>query len=139
MYGDPPSCGNPLCPRSGHTTTPDESSAGQSEGYNSGSPSSGNSVGSGETSSLAVASLVTGILGVTCNALVIPFIAIVCGHLAKKRIRASEGRLSGGVFASWGLALGYIGIVISLATVFALCYTIWFQNTLEEAIKNAPL
>ena len=99
---------------------------------------------SSETSGLAVASLVTGILGVTCNAFVLPFIAIVCGHLAKKRIRAADGRLSGDAFALWGLVLGYIGAVISLIMVFALflqirLFKMYEEAILQEVIKDAPL
>ena len=92
--------------------------------------------GAREPSGLAVASLVTGILGVTCNSLVLPFIAVACGHLAKKRIRASQGELSGDVFATWGLVLGYIGCIISVIAVFVFCLHIWWVDRLLEAINK---
>lgn len=61
-------------------------------------------------SSLAIASLVTGILGWTLIPLLGSIAAIITGHLAKKEIRESHGTLNGNSMATAGLILGYIQI-----------------------------
>lgn len=62
--------------------------------------------------SLATASLVLGILTwVSC----VPFLAlpaIICGHLARGRIRAARGALTGDGAALAGLVLGYVNVVL---------------------------
>jgi hypothetical protein len=74
-------------------------------------------------SSLAVASLVTGMLGWTLVPLLGSIVAIITGHLAKKEIDESNGLLSGKSMASAGLIMGYIqlGFVVLIAiTVITL-------------------
>ncbi len=60
-----------------------------------------------ETSGMAVASLVCGILFLFLPAAIA---AIVLGHLAQSDIKKSRGRKSGGGMALTGLVLGYIGV-----------------------------
>jgi hypothetical protein len=70
-----------------------------------------------ETSLLAIVSLVAGILGVIGSffaPLLASIVAIVCGHLARGRIRREPARLTGDGIALVGLILGYIGIAISI-------------------------
>ncbi|MDA8968573.1 GYF domain-containing protein [Akkermansiaceae bacterium] len=71
------------------------------------------------TSGLAIASMVCGILSIIfcyVNALVgIP--AVICGHMAMKRIKASQGQIAGQGMALAGLICGYIGIVLQLITI----------------------
>ncbi|HET6553412.1 MAG TPA: DUF4190 domain-containing protein [Dyella sp.] len=67
------------------------------------------------TSSLAVVSL---IFGIVCW-LVLPFIgaivAIVCGHLARGEIRRAEpGTMEGDGLAVTGLVLGYVHLALAL-------------------------
>lgn len=67
------------------------------------------------TNSLAVVSL---IFGIVCW-LVLPFIgaivAIVCGHLARGEIRRAEpGTMEGDGLAVTGLVLGYVHLAIAL-------------------------
>ena len=70
-------------------------------------------------SSLAVASLVTGILGWTIVPLLGSIAAIITGHLAKKEINESQGTLSGDSMATAGLIMGYVqlGFVVIAAIV----------------------
>ena len=62
-------------------------------------------------SGLAIASMILGISGfVTCGLTSIP--AVVCGHLALGKIKRSQGRETGGGFATAGLITGYLGFVV---------------------------
>jgi hypothetical protein len=76
-------------------------------------------------SSLAVASLVCGLLGWTFVPFFGALAAVITGHLAKKEIRESQGQLSGDGMALAGLILGYtqLGLVL-LAIVCALAFAI---------------
>ncbi|MDB0068046.1 DUF4190 domain-containing protein [Akkermansiaceae bacterium] len=59
------------------------------------------------TSGLAIASLILGLLGfVFCFITGIP--AIITGHMARSRVKASGGTLGGGGIALAGIMLGYI-------------------------------
>ena len=73
-----------------------------------------------QTSTLAIISLVAGILGWT----VVPFFgsiaAVVCGHMARKEIRLAPDRLEGDGLAITGLVLGYANIAIAILTVIAI-------------------
>ncbi|GGE39658.1 hypothetical protein GCM10007421_12010 [Halopseudomonas oceani] len=63
------------------------------------------------TSSLAIISLVSGIVGLFIFG---SLIAIVCGHIARSQIKNSGGTQSGDGMALTGLILGYIGIALWL-------------------------
>lgn len=67
-------------------------------------------------SRLAIWSLVAGIAGVVCPVVgAVP--AIVCGHIARSKIKSSAGSLSGKGLALAGLILGYLGIVIAATSL----------------------
>ena len=72
------------------------------------------------TSSLAVVSLVCGILGWT----VVPWLgsiaAIVCGHMARSEIRRDPEGVEGDGLAIAGLVMGYAMIVLSLLAILAI-------------------
>ena len=72
------------------------------------------------TSTLAVISLVAGIV----SWLLLPFVAglaaITCGHMARSEIRRSNGALDGDGLAIAGLALGWINVVLCVLTVVAV-------------------
>ena len=61
-----------------------------------------------KTSGLAIASLVTSLLG-------LGLVGIVCGHIALSKIKRSAGVLTGGGMAVAGLVLGYVQIVLVVA------------------------
>ncbi len=85
-----------------------------------------------QTSTLAIVSLVAGILGWT----VIPFIgsivAIITGHMARKEIRQAPDRLQGDGLAVGGLILGWLMVVSAilafLAFVFFFGGLIWLGS-----------
>lgn len=70
-------------------------------------------------SSLAIASLVTGILGWTLVPLLGSIAAIITGHLAKKEIKESQGTIGGDSMATAGMIMGYVqlGLVIIAAII----------------------
>ena len=71
-----------------------------------------------QTSTLAIISLIGGILGWVGLIGIGPIVAIICGHMAKSEIGKSGGRLTGGGIATAGLILGYINLALS---VIVLC------------------
>lgn len=71
--------------------------------------------GSPQTSTMAVVSLITGILGIPCCGwLVLSIVAVVTGYLAKKEIAGSGGAKTGGGLAQAGFILGIVGVVLGL-------------------------
>ncbi|TET52714.1 MAG: DUF4190 domain-containing protein [Anaerolineales bacterium] len=70
------------------------------------------SAGQSETSTLAVVSLVSGILGWSLLPIIGGIVAVVTGHKARKEIRASCGALGGDAMATVGLVLGYASFVL---------------------------
>ena len=89
-----------------------------------------------ERSSLAVASLVAGIL----SWLIIPFlgaiVAIVTGHLAKRDIRESNGALTGNGMATAGLILGYVQIVLPLCAVVVIVILVLLGPSIDTIFSD---
>ena len=77
-------------------------------------------------SGLAIASLITGILGWTILPVLGSIAAIITGHLANKEIRESNGTLSGKGMATAGLILGYIqlGFVVLIMVIAILGFAL---------------
>ncbi|MCB9134987.1 MAG: DUF4190 domain-containing protein [Anaerolineales bacterium] len=65
-------------------------------------------------STMAVVSLVAGILGWTIVPLIGSIVAVVTGHMAKNEIKQSGGRMGGDGLATAGLILGYVALSFSL-------------------------
>jgi Domain of unknown function (DUF4190)/GYF domain 2 len=63
-----------------------------------------------ETSGLAITSLVLGILSVTVLPLLPAIPAVICGHVARGKIKESAGALGGSGMALAGLIMGYLGL-----------------------------
>ena len=72
------------------------------------------------TSSLAVVSLVAGLLGWTFAPWLGSIIAIITGHMARAEIRRDPSSFEGDGLAVAGLALGWAMIVLSLLAVLAV-------------------
>jgi type IV pilus assembly protein PilA len=72
-----------------------------------------------ESEGKATASLILGILSVTCFGLLAGIPAVILGHIAKSNIRKSGGRLSGDSKATAGLIMGYLSIAL-VPIIFAL-------------------
>ncbi|MCS6907026.1 MAG: DUF4190 domain-containing protein [Anaerolineales bacterium] len=62
------------------------------------------------TSSMAVVSLVAGILGLSLFPFIGSIVAVITGNMAKGEIRNSRGALGGEGLAKAGVILGWIGI-----------------------------
>ena len=92
-----------------------------------------------KTSALATASITLGCIGLVC-AMFLPFVlvvpAVICGHLAQKRIRASNGRLGGQDRATTGLVTGYIGVVASVIASIILSVAIPGVREAKANISN---
>lgn len=69
-------------------------------------------------STMAVVSLVCGILGLTFLPLVGSIVALVTGYMAKKEIQNSAGALGGDGLATAGIVLGWISVGLG---VIGLC------------------
>jgi len=67
-----------------------------------------------QTSGLAIASLVSGILGWTILPWLGSIVAIVTGHLARGEVRRAPERLEGSGLALAGLILGYSMLVLTV-------------------------
>lgn len=65
-----------------------------------------------QTDGKATASLVLGILSVTCLGLLTGIPAIILGHISRKNIRESMGRLKGEGMALAGLIMGYVSLAV---------------------------
>jgi len=65
------------------------------------------------TSGLAIASLV-------CSLMCISLVGVILGHLAMGEIRRSGNQLAGSGMATWGLWLGYLGLVGGLIYVIVV-------------------
>lgn len=63
-----------------------------------------------EHSTMAVVSLVSGILGWTFLPLIGSIVAIITGHMAKEEIKNNTEQLGGDSMATIGLVLGYISL-----------------------------
>jgi uncharacterized membrane protein len=72
------------------------------------------------TSALAIASLVTGILGWSFLPFVGSIVAVITGHMARAEIRRNPDSLDGDGLALVGLCLGWISIILSLVALFLL-------------------
>lgn len=75
------------------------------------------------TSTLAVVSLVSGILGWTILPLIGAVVAVITGHLARAEIRREPGRYEGDGLAIAGLVLGWAALALGvLAIAFVMVF-----------------
>ena len=83
------------------------------------------------TSSLAVASLVSGILAWCALPFVGAIVAVICGHLARGEIRRSpiDHPIGGDGMAVAGLVLGYVQLAMALLAVIAFVALLVFGFT----------
>ena len=86
-----------------------------------------------QTSTLAIVSLIAGILGWT----LVPFFgsiaAVVCGHMARKEIRLNPA-LEGSGFATAGLILGWIGLTFWILGI--LLFVLFFGGLAWLGFQN---
>jgi hypothetical protein len=72
-------------------------------------------------STLAIVSLVAGILGLTVFPTIGSIVAIITGYMAKNEIRDSGGAIGGGGLATAGLIMGWIGVALGLIGICIAC------------------
>jgi hypothetical protein len=65
-------------------------------------------------SNMAIISLIAGVLAWVALPLIGALVAVICGHLARKEISESGGRLTGQGLALAGLILGYVQLALAL-------------------------
>jgi hypothetical protein len=80
------------------------------------------------TSSLAVVSLVFGILAWCVLPFIGAIVAVICGHLARGEIRRSppDNRTEGDGLAVVGLVLGYVHLALCVLCIFLLVAVLIF-------------
>jgi hypothetical protein len=66
------------------------------------------------TAPIAIWSLVLAVLSFTCGWLFTAIPAVICGHVARSKIRKSGGALGGMGIATAGLIVGYIAIAVGV-------------------------
>src|SRR5882757_8886625 len=66
------------------------------------------------TPPVAIWSLILAVLSFTCGWLFTAIPAVICGHIARAKIRKSDGTLGGKGIAPAGLVLGYIALVVGI-------------------------
>jgi hypothetical protein len=71
------------------------------------------------TNTMAVISLISGIVGLTILPIVGSIIALILGYMARKEIRESGGSQGGDGFATAGLVMGWIGVGLALCACLA--------------------
>jgi hypothetical protein len=69
---------------------------------------------SAKNNGLAIASMVLGILWIWWIGSIL---AVIFGHIARRQIRNSQGRETGGGMAMTGLVLGWIGVGVLVAVL----------------------
>jgi hypothetical protein len=97
-------------------------------------PSADRAATTSSTNSLAVVSMVFGILSWCGLVFIGAIVAVVCGHLARSEIRrAQPGAIDGDGMALAGLVLGYahlalilIGLVVVMGVLFLGAGLHWF-------------
>ena len=72
------------------------------------------------TSTTAIISLVSGILGWTLLPFLGSIVAIICGHMARAEIRRSNGTIDGDGLAVGGLVLGWLSVALGVLSVLAI-------------------
>jgi hypothetical protein len=94
------------------------------------------------TSGLAVTSLVLGILSITILPILPAIPAVICGHVARAKIKQSAGALAGSGLALAGLITGYLGLsFIFLAFLAGLALPVFAQVQVRaketQSLSNA--
>src|SRR6266516_5428039 len=69
------------------------------------------------TPPIAIWSLVLAVLSFFCGWLFTAIPAVICGHIARSKIRKSGGGLGGKGVATAGLILGYIALVLGIMAI----------------------
>ncbi len=85
---------------------------------------------------LAIWSLVLAILSFFCGWLFTAIPAVICGHIARSKIRKSGGVLGGKGIATTGLILGYIALVLGIMGIPLLVSMIQSERERLDRLSN---
>lgn len=91
---------------------------------------------------LAVWSLVLGILSIVTCGPVTGVPAIICGHMARSKIKSDPNNLAGDGMALVGLIMGYFSIVaFVLFVIFAIMAAIIIPSAIkmQQNLTNSPV
>jgi Domain of unknown function (DUF4190) len=75
---------------------------------------------SAQSSTMATISLISGIISWFLLPVIGGIIAVITGHMAKREIRESMGRLTGDGMATAGLVLGYLNLGVTVLSICAV-------------------
>ena len=91
------------------------------------------------TSSMATTSLIAGIIGWTIAPFLGALTAIITGHMAKKEIQESDGKLGGDGMATAGLIMGYLQIIPSILCICSVSVMLAMGTSLPflDSILNS--
>lgn len=76
-----------------------------------------------KTNTMALVSLVAGILGLTIFPFLGSIAAVITGMMARKEIAASAGAETGAGMAMAGLVMGWIGVALGVLGLCVMCLT----------------
>jgi hypothetical protein len=79
-----------------------------------------------KTSTLAIISLIAGIVGWTVLPLIGSLVAVITGHMAKAEIKEHAGSLGGDGLATAGLVLGYLSLALGLCICLIILAAVLF-------------
>src|SRR5437867_11371154 len=88
------------------------------------------------TAPTAIWSLVLAVLSFTCGWLFTAIPAVICGHIARSKIRKSGGALGGKGIATAGLILGYIALVLGIMGIPLLVSMIQSDRELLQRLST---
>jgi prepilin-type processing-associated H-X9-DG protein len=74
----------------------------------------------GQQKGMAITSFVLGLLSLVCFGLLAGIPAIICGHVARGRVRQAPRQYGGAGFALAGLIMGYVSTVLTLVILPAM-------------------
>lgn len=92
-----------------------------------------------QSSTLATISLIAGILTWFLLPILGALIAIITGHLAKREIRESAGRLTGDGLATAGLVLGYLQLLLIVVPVCVIVILALLGPAIGDVFSNIIL
>ena len=85
---------------------------------------------------VAIWSLILAVLSFTCGWLFTAIPAVICGHIARAKIRKSDGALGGRGIATAGLVLGYIALLLGIMGIRCLSVS---SSRIANGYNDFPL
>ena len=82
------------------------------------------------TSTLAIVSLISGIVSWFLLPFIAAIAAVITGHMAKNEIKRSNGMLGGNGMATAGLVLGYVQLGLGLCVCIVVAAMLAFGMTI---------